>query len=113
MGDGWPNSSRTLGDLTEEGKPELIGFAPGGVHVALNNSDGTFKSPKLTLNHFGTVAATCKYDKYLLVDVNADGLGPPKIHENWQINLFGSSATKPVLAAVNLAKQASTWMETR
>lgn len=49
-------NSRTLGDLTGDGKPDIIGFATRGVHVTLNNADGTFRSPKLGLDHFGTAS---------------------------------------------------------
>ena len=40
---------RFLGDLSENGRVDLIGFGDNGVSVALNNDNGTFQAPKLVL----------------------------------------------------------------
>ncbi|RXW11673.1 hypothetical protein EST38_g14182, partial [Candolleomyces aberdarensis] len=68
---------RTLGDLTGDGRADIIGFANAGVYVALNNGDGTFQTHKLVVNDFGAVAGGWHIDKHprFVADVNGDGRG--------------------------------------
>jgi hypothetical protein len=40
---------RFVADLTGNGKLDLVGFAHSGVHVALNNGDGTFQPIRMIL----------------------------------------------------------------
>ncbi|RXW20833.1 hypothetical protein EST38_g5010 [Candolleomyces aberdarensis] len=68
---------RTLGDLTGDGRADIIGFANAGVYVVLNNGDGTFQQPKLAVWDFGAWAGFWQVSKHLrfVADVNGDGRG--------------------------------------
>ncbi|KAJ2925172.1 hypothetical protein H1R20_g11912, partial [Candolleomyces eurysporus] len=68
---------RTLGDLTGDGRADIIGFANAGVYVALNNGDGTFQKHKLVVKDFGAVAGGWRVEKHprFVADVNGDGRG--------------------------------------
>jgi hypothetical protein len=65
---GWRigHSPRTLADLTGDGTADIIAFRTnGGAWVALNNGDGTFREPKLsiTLRIFPNVPARQRHAK--------------------------------------------------
>ena len=64
-GGGWriEKHPRFVGDLTGNGRVDLIGFGDAGVYVALNNGDGTFQAPKLVLENFGYNAGGWRVDK--------------------------------------------------
>ena len=53
---GWriENHPRFVYDLTGNGRVDLIGFSDTGVHVAFNEY-GTFQTPKLVLEDFGSI----------------------------------------------------------
>ncbi|TIC88900.1 VCBS repeat-containing protein [Nocardioides sp. GY 10113] len=44
---------RQLADLTADGTADIVGFGDAGAWVALNNGDGTFRSPRLAVSDFG------------------------------------------------------------
>ena len=75
---GWTSQDqfpRMLADVNGDSKPDIVGFGAGGVYVALNQGSGTFSSPSLVLNSFGTSEgwnsqSTCQRG---LADVNGDG----------------------------------------
>lgn len=54
---------RVVGDLTGDGRLDLIGFGDRGVSIALNNGNGTFKAPKLVLKDFGYYAGGWRVEK--------------------------------------------------
>ena len=54
---------RFVGDLTGDGRLDLIGFGDRGVSIALNNGNGTFKAPKLVLKDFGYSAGGWRVEK--------------------------------------------------
>jgi len=66
---------RLLGDITGDGKPDIVGFGDAGVYVALNKGDGTFHPPKLVLKDFAYGAGGWRVEKHprFLADVNGDG----------------------------------------
>ncbi|RXW15741.1 hypothetical protein EST38_g10110 [Candolleomyces aberdarensis] len=68
---------RTLGDLTGDGRADIVGFANAGVYVALNNGDGTFQAGPVAVGDFGAVAGGWQVDKHprFVADVNGDGCG--------------------------------------
>jgi hypothetical protein len=70
---------RILADLTGDGRADIIGFADGGVFVALNNGNGTFQEPKHVLSSFGAGAGAggwqvSAHPRYV-ADVTGDGRG--------------------------------------
>jgi phospholipase C len=54
-GSGWrvDQHPRFLADLTGDGGADIVGFGNDGVWVALNNGNGTFKSPQFVLADMG------------------------------------------------------------
>ncbi|KAJ2923962.1 hypothetical protein H1R20_g13139, partial [Candolleomyces eurysporus] len=76
-GGGWriDKHPRTLGDITGDGKPDIIGFGDAGVYVALNNGNGTFQIPKLAVKDFGAVAGGWQVSRHprFVADTNGDG----------------------------------------
>ena len=52
---GWrvPLHPRYLGDLTGDGKADIIGFGDAGVWTAIGNGDGTFQAASFVLADFG------------------------------------------------------------
>ena len=65
---------RLLGDITGDGKPDIVGFGEKGVTVALSKGDGTFDTPKLTLDDF-SYEKGWRIEKHLrfLADMNGNG----------------------------------------
>jgi hypothetical protein len=55
---------RVLGDLTGDGRPDIVGFGDAGIYAALNNGDGTFQAPQLVLKNFGYVAGSWRVDRH-------------------------------------------------
>ncbi|RXW17551.1 hypothetical protein EST38_g8311 [Candolleomyces aberdarensis] len=80
-GCGWriDKDVRTLGDLTGDGRADIIGFANDGVWVVLNNGDGTFRQPQLAVKDFGALghAGGWQVNKHprFVADINGDGRG--------------------------------------
>jgi hypothetical protein len=78
---GWSSNNafpRTLADVNGDHRADIIGFGDGGAIVALANANGTFQSPVLGINAFGSSAAAggwSSFDQYprAVADVNGDG----------------------------------------
>ncbi|KAF5342270.1 hypothetical protein D9611_001300 [Ephemerocybe angulata] len=70
------NHPRTVADLTGDGRVDIIGFGNAGVHVALNNGDGSFRAPRLAVSDFGFQQGW-RVDQHprLVADLNRDGRG--------------------------------------
>lgn len=69
------DSPRVLADVNGDAKADVVGFAPGGVYVALSNGTG-FEPPKLWIRDFGSKAGGwATQDRYprAVADVNGDG----------------------------------------
>jgi len=70
---------RFVADLTGNGKPDLVGFSHGGVHVAFNNGDGTFQPTRKVLDDFGfdIGAGGWLVEKYprFIADLTGNGCG--------------------------------------
>ncbi|KAJ2923958.1 hypothetical protein H1R20_g13137, partial [Candolleomyces eurysporus] len=66
-----------LGDLTGDGRADIVGFGAAGVYIALNNGDGTFQESKLVMEDFGVTNGCCEVTKHprFVADVNGDGRG--------------------------------------
>ncbi|KAJ2924334.1 hypothetical protein H1R20_g12761, partial [Candolleomyces eurysporus] len=78
-GGGWKvdKHPRMLGDLTGDGRADIVGFGSAGVAVMLSNGDGTFQEPKLAVKDFGAVAGCWQVSKHprFVADVDGDGRG--------------------------------------
>jgi hypothetical protein len=78
---GWTDQNtypRALGDVTGNGRDDIVAFASNGVYVSLANADGTFQAPFLALSALGNDAAAggwASQDTYprLLADVTGNG----------------------------------------
>ncbi|KAJ2923956.1 hypothetical protein H1R20_g13132, partial [Candolleomyces eurysporus] len=66
---------RMLGDLTGDGRADIVGFGHAGVYVALNNGDGTFAQREVVIKDFGAGAGSWETIKHpqFVADVNGDG----------------------------------------
>ncbi|NBW51746.1 MAG: hypothetical protein EBR49_16985, partial [Betaproteobacteria bacterium] len=78
---GWSNSAvypRQMVDVNGDGLPDIVGFAGGGVYVALNSGTSTgFAAPSYWLStEFGVSHGWTDNNKFprYVVDVNGDGL---------------------------------------
>ncbi|MBC8068395.1 MAG: VCBS repeat-containing protein, partial [Deltaproteobacteria bacterium] len=73
---GWRGSDhpRLVGDLTGDGRVDLVGFGRAGVIVALNDGRGGFASSQLAVTNFG-VEHGWRVDRHprLLADLTGDG----------------------------------------
>jgi phospholipase C len=65
---------RFLVDLTGDGRADIVGFGDAGVWTALNNGDGTFRTPQFVLADFGFDKGW-RVDRHprFLVDLTGDG----------------------------------------
>jgi hypothetical protein len=65
---------RFIADLTGDKRGDVIGFAEAGVHVAMNNGDGTFQPMKCVLNDFCVQQGwmVSKHPRFV-VDLTGDG----------------------------------------
>src|SRR5207302_979070 len=76
---GWTSQDtypRMMGDVTGDGRADIVGFGRDGVWVSLANADGSFAQPVLELGHFGSDAGGwTSQDQYprLVADVTGDG----------------------------------------
>jgi hypothetical protein len=65
---------RTLADVNGDGLPDVVGFFPSGVYVALNEGDGVFSAPTLAINDPAAYwSSQLDNPGILLTDVNQDG----------------------------------------
>jgi hypothetical protein len=71
-GDSYP---RTLADVNGDGRADIVGFAAGGVAVALGQADGTFGGLSWALEQFGAQVGWSSQERYprTMADVNGDG----------------------------------------
>jgi uncharacterized repeat protein (TIGR01451 family) len=68
---------RTLADINNDGKADIVGFGQSGVYVSLATGDGHFAMPTFELDAFGTNAGNwSSNDTYPreLADVNGDSM---------------------------------------
>ncbi|MEY8200729.1 MAG: SpvB/TcaC N-terminal domain-containing protein, partial [Colwellia sp.] len=69
---------RMMADINGDGLQDIIGFASGGVVVALSDGDGTFTMVNESFNAFGYWASagqwTVEKTPRVMADVNGDGL---------------------------------------
>ena len=80
-GGGWVSQDlypRVLGDVSGDGRADIVGFGSAGAYTAIGQADGTFAAPFLALSGFGAGAAGggwTSQDLYprVLGDVNGDG----------------------------------------
>ena len=78
---GWTSQDttpRTVGDVNGDGFDDIVGFGYSGTWVALGDSDGTFGTPFLGLQSFGSSKDAGGWtsqdaDPRVLADVNGDG----------------------------------------
>lgn len=68
---------RFVADLTGNGCVDIIGFGNNGVHVALNNGNGTFQAARLVLDNFGYAVGGWRVEKHprFIADITGDGRG--------------------------------------
>ncbi|RXW20839.1 hypothetical protein EST38_g5008 [Candolleomyces aberdarensis] len=78
-GGGWTLDKypRTLGDITGDGRADIVGFGHAGVSITLSNGDGTFQGPKLAVKEFCAGAGGWQVSKHprFVADINGDGRG--------------------------------------
>jgi hypothetical protein len=56
---------RFVGDITGDGKADIVGFGDAGVYVALSNGDGTFDfTPRPVIEDFGFESGGWRVDKH-------------------------------------------------
>jgi len=95
QGWGMDRHLRLLADVTGDGKPDIVGFGDAGVHLALNNGDGTFAPAQLVVGDLGYNQGW-RVDQHprFAVDVTGDGradivgFGPDGV---WTVLSTGSS----------------------
>ena len=66
---------RFIADLTGNKTGDIVGFANGGVYVAINNGDGTFQAKKKVINDFGYDAGGWRVEKHPRFPVDLTGNG--------------------------------------
>ena len=66
---------RFIADLTGNKTGDIVGFADGGVYIAINNGDGTFQAKRKVIDGFGYEAGGWRVEKHprFLVDLTGDG----------------------------------------
>jgi phospholipase C len=69
-----PENPRLMGDITGDGRADIVGFANDGVWTALSNGDGTFAAPRKVLDDLG-FAHSWRVANHTrtLADVTGDG----------------------------------------
>jgi hypothetical protein len=70
---GWTQSEafpRTVADMNNDGRTDIVGFGDNGVLISYQNTDGTFASPVLKSNHFKNDIAI---RQRTVADMNNDG----------------------------------------
>jgi hypothetical protein len=83
---------RMLGDVTGNGRADIVGFGNAGVWVALAKGDGTFERPRRVLEDFGAVTGGWRVDGHprMLADLTGKG--------RMDIVGFGHSGVRVALA---------------
>jgi hypothetical protein len=76
---GWTNNNvypRHVVDINGDGLPDIVGFGPGGVVVAINTKTGFTVPSYWSLNQFGSSQGWSDNNNYprYVVDINGDGL---------------------------------------
>ncbi len=68
---------RFVADLTGNGKPDLVGIADNGVHVAFNNGDGTFQPIRKVSDQFCLNNGGWSVEKHprFIADLTGNGCG--------------------------------------
>jgi glucose/arabinose dehydrogenase len=95
---GWANQDlypRVLADVNGDGMADIVGFATGGVNVALATGNGHFAAPTDETGSFGFSGGWTSQDLYprLLADVNGDHMA--------DIVGFGAGGVSVALATGN------------
>ncbi|PPQ70672.1 hypothetical protein CVT26_014611 [Gymnopilus dilepis] len=73
---GWQvdQNPRFVAELNGDGKPDIIGFGNDGVHVALNNGDGTFQPPRVVLDDYSSQQGWhASRHQWSVADITGDG----------------------------------------
>lgn len=100
---GWANDThiRTVEDMNNDGRADIVGFGNEGMYVALSNGNG-FDAASLWINDFGINAGwtLSRYPRQL-ADVNGDGLP--------DIVGFGAGHTYVALSNGNGMGPSSSW----
>jgi hypothetical protein len=106
---------RFLADLTGDGRADIVGFGDDGVHVSLNNGNGTFAAPQLVIANFGYNAGGWRVEKHprFLADLTGDGradivgFGQGGV---WvALNNGNGTFAAPQLALANFGYNAGAW----
>ena len=66
---------RLLGDLTGNGRADIVGFGDAGIWTALSKVDGTFADPHFVLADFGYEAGGWRVDRHPRFLADVKGLG--------------------------------------
>ncbi|WP_208870674.1 FG-GAP-like repeat-containing protein [Streptomyces aquilus] len=66
---------RLLGDITADGRLDIVGFGDAGVYVSPGHSDGRFETPRRVIDNFGYEAGGWRVEKHprFLADVTGEG----------------------------------------
>jgi len=66
---------RFLGDVTGDGRPDIVGFGENNVYVGRNNGNGTFAAVQAVINNFCYSAGGWRVDQHprFIADLTGDG----------------------------------------
>ena len=74
---GWQvgQNPRFVAELNGDGRPDIIGFGNDGVHVSLNNGDGTFQPPRVVLDDYSSQQGwQASLHQWSVADITGDGV---------------------------------------